>query len=274
LKAFVDGQFYGAELFPLHAALEIDSSRQKFVCAMFDLPPHTAKNLTFALFPVLPGLFMLLRRRASFYNRAQAHDLACVREAFLFDMCRLYPDPSSWTFQLLQMLRHIGVDAYNDIASFPRHLSEVHRLTSDPDAVCFQVIQHTEEKTLSFFRFFPDQATSFSFRAFLSSRSGAEQRFFLLFFTSGLRWRFFQDSSRGSKCPFCSTRFWSWEHFFTCHLCPVHVSVPEVVAMIVLNSWWEITEHLMRAVRIWLSHFDEADLRVKPIDIHDIFASR
>jgi hypothetical protein len=57
-------------------------------------------------------LYMLLRRHASFYHRAQEHDLSCVREAFLFDMCHLYPDPCSCTFQLIQMLRQIGIDIY------------------------------------------------------------------------------------------------------------------------------------------------------------------
>ncbi len=271
VSSFVDGQFYGAELFPLHAALEIDSARQKFVCSCFDLPAHTAKNLTFALFPVLPGLFLLLRRRASFYKRAQVQDLSCVRESFLFDMCQLYPDPCSWTFQLLQMFQQIGIDLYSNVASFPRHLDEIVEATSRPDTFCFTLIQLTDEKTLSFFRCMPDANCMTSFRSFLSSRSCREQNFFLLFFTSGLRWRFFVNSGRGACCPCCQERFWSWEHFLSCQLCPVYVSVPEIHAMIALSSWLEVARHAARATRIWLALFDEIELSTTEACLHGIF---
>jgi hypothetical protein len=56
---------------------------------------------------------------------------------------------------LLQMFRQIGVDVQNDIASFPRHLTEFHRVTADPEAVCFQLVRLSDEKTLSFFSFLP-----------------------------------------------------------------------------------------------------------------------
>jgi hypothetical protein len=44
LQTFVDGQYYGIEHFPMHAALDIDSSRKLFVCTCFNLPSHTAKT--------------------------------------------------------------------------------------------------------------------------------------------------------------------------------------------------------------------------------------
>jgi hypothetical protein len=180
----------------MHAALDIDSSRKLFVCTCFNLPSHTAKTLTYALlFPVLPPLFLLLCRRATFYKRAQEHDLDCVREAFLFDMCQLYPHASSRTFQLLQMLQSIDVELGNDISRFPRQLEEITETTADVEMVCFQVIRFSEEKTLSFFCAMQDFDSSRSFCSFLTLQQVEVQNFVILFLNSGLRWRFFVNSA-------------------------------------------------------------------------------
>jgi hypothetical protein len=256
LQAFVDSQFYGVELLPMHAARDIDTARKLFVCTCFDLPQCTARHLTYVLFPVYPAMFTLIKRRAVFYKRAITHDLPCVREAFLFDMCQLYPHNLSWTLQLLQMVQAIGINLQHDIASFPRVLDEFHDTVSDPDAVAFLFVKNTEEKTLSFFRLFPDVATAISFRKFISMRSVSCQNFLLLFLSSGLRWRFFIDSRRGSTCPKCGAGFWSWEHFFSCPCFPVRVSVPEITAMAVLGAWDEILSHVRRVSLLWLDSFD------------------
>jgi hypothetical protein len=151
LQCFVDSQFYGAELFPLHTALNIETSRKIFTCTCFNLPSKSAWNLTYALFPVMPALYMLLKRRASFYKRAQNHDLACVREAFLFDMYHLYPNKLSWCFQLEQMLKTIGVDMCGDIASFPGHLAEFDETMVDAERVCFFVYSAFRQEDAIFF---------------------------------------------------------------------------------------------------------------------------
>jgi hypothetical protein len=207
------------------------------------------------------------KRRASFYKRAQTHDLACVPEAFLFDMCQLYPNKLSWCFQLEQMLKTIGVDMRGDIASFPRHLAEFDETMIDPERVCFLCIQHSDEKTLSFFRLMPNVDGAASFRTFLSSRSSRERNFLLLFLTSGLRWRIFTEARRGSSCPFCSNHFWSWEHFCSCSLCPVRFSVPEMTALVSLNLWDEIAAHVIRVT----SCFDRAELALTSDDLVGIF---
>jgi hypothetical protein len=271
LQSFVDSQFYGAELFPLHMSLQIDAARKKFVCTCFDLPSHTARNLTYALFPVMPALFMLIKRRAKFYKRAQVHDLECVREAFLFDMSHMYPHKLSWCFQLEQMFRAIGVDLNHDIAAFPRFLEEFDQIMTDPRQICFHCIRNSNEKTLSFFRLFPDVDAASSFRTFLSLRCAQEQNFLILFLTSGLRWRFFTHSHRGTTCPLCLAHYWSWEHFVSCPLCPVRTSVPEITAMVVLQSWGEIASHVRRVVQIWISCFDDSVLNVKASDIIHLF---
>jgi hypothetical protein len=238
---------------------------------IFDLPAHTARNLTYVLLPIMPALFMLIKRRAVFYKRALGHDLGCVQEAFLFDMCQLYPHKSSWCFQLEQMFRAIGVDFLGDIASFPRHLTEFDETTSDPRRISFQSIRFSEEKTLSFFRLMPDLDTADSFRSFLSSRRCDEQNFFLLFFTSGFRWRFFVETHRGSHCPHCSAHFWSWEHFMSCHLCPVRVSVPEISAMVALKRWDKIATHMRRVCLTWMSYFATDVLLTDPASVVTLF---
>jgi hypothetical protein len=268
----VDSQYYGAELFPLHGALQIESTRKLFVCTLFNLPSGTARNLTYALFPVMPALFMLLKRRASFYKRAQTHDLACVREAFLFDLCHLYPDKRSWCFQLEQMLKMIGVDLQGNISSFPRHLTDFDETVTDPNRVCFWCIKHSEEKTLSFFRLMNDVDAAISFRAFLSTRSCKEQDFLLLFLTSGFRWRFFAAAGRGSSCPLCHVPFWSWEHFCSCPMCPVRFSVPEMTALVTLTLWDEIAKHVVSVILTWLSCFDPSELALTTADLCDLFA--
>jgi hypothetical protein len=271
LQAFVDSQFYGIELFPLHVALDVDKARKIFLCSCFELPTSTATALTYALLPVMPPLFMMLKRRATFYRRALVHDLSCVREAFLFDMCHLYPHKSSWTFQLVQMLKSIDVDILHDISSFPRHLEEFDDVMKDVNLICFHRIRFSEEQTLSFFRSMPDVSVAVSFRLFLSSCSIKEQNFFILFFSSGLRWRFFCESRRGSCCPFCRDSFWSWEHFLSCQLQPVRVSVPEITAMTVLCAWREIAQHAKRVTLIWLSNFPAHELQLKSDEIMTLF---
>lgn len=267
MQAFVDSQFYGLELLPMHVARDIDIARKLFVCTCFNLPTSTSRNLTYALFPVLPAMYMLIKRRAVFYKRALNHDLSCVQEAFLFDMCQLYPHHLSWTLQLTQMFQAIGVDFTHDIASYPRHLDLFHETMTDPDLVSFIFIQNSDDKTLSFFRLMPDARVSASFRAFLSRRQAACQCFLLLFLTSGLRWRFFKETRRGSSCPKCGTRFWSWEHFLSCPCFPVRVSVPEFVAMVVLGAWDEILTHIRRVCILWLESFDASLLGISCSDV-------
>jgi hypothetical protein len=101
-------------------------------------------------------------------------------------MCQLYPSKLSGCFQLEQMLKSIGVDMHGDIASFPRHLAEFDKTMVDPERVCFLCVQHSDEKTLSFFRLMSNIDSAASFRSFLSSRNSREQNFLLLFLTSGL----------------------------------------------------------------------------------------
>jgi hypothetical protein len=198
------------------------------------------------------------------------HDLACVREAFLFDLCQLYPHKSSWTFQLIQLFRAIDVKI-TDVAAFPRHLSEFEAAMGDVKLICFHIITHSEDKTLSFFRIMPDIGTAASFRSFLSTCKAKEQNLLLLFLTSGLRWRFFQCSSRGSCCPLCQAQFWSWEHFLSRPMQPVRTSVPEFVAMVNLKCWHELAIHVKRVVLIWLSLFGIDELRMFASDVDPLF---
>jgi hypothetical protein len=272
MQCFVDSQFYGIELFPLKTAQNIDAARKVFLCTYFSLPRSTANNLVYAIFPVMPAVYLLLKRRASFYERALVHDLECVREAFLFDMCQLYPNDASWTFQLIAEIFHdIGIDIRNDISSFPRHLREFNDMMTDPELICFHCIRLSEEKTLSFFRFFPDVLTACSFRDFLSTLRPAEQDFLLLFVTSGLRWRFFISSARGSTCPCCCAHYWSWEHVFSCPMVPVRSSAAELIAMIVLSSWAEVCGAIKRTTLTWLSRFPDSELSLHGSDLFLLF---
>jgi hypothetical protein len=271
MQCFVDSQFYGLELFPLLAAEQMDTARKVYMCTLFNLPRCTAKNLVCVVFPAMPSVYVLLKRRASFYERALAHDIECVREAFLFDMCQFYPDNASWTAQLVQIFDAIGVDLRNDISSFPRHLRDFNEIMTDPEVICFHCVRYSDEKTLSFFRAFPDVLTATSFRTYLSSLRPAEQELLLLFLSSGLRWRFFISSSRGSSCPCCGTSFWSWEHFLSCPQVPVHSCVAELIALGVLSSWHEVSAVIKRTVLSWLSLFRDTDLALHSAEIQTFF---
>ncbi len=123
-------------------------------------------------------------------------------------------------------------------------------------------IQHTDDKTLSFFRLMPDARVSASFRLFLSNMRADCQNFLLLFFTSGLQWHFFADSRRGSSCPKCGARFWSWEHFLSCPCFPVRVLVPEFTAIVVLGACNEILSHVRRVCILWLESFNADSLGI------------
>jgi hypothetical protein len=170
------------------------------------------------------------------------------------------------------MLQAIDIDLGNDISRFPRQLDEIVETLTDVEMVCFQVVKFSEEKTLSFFRAMADVDSARPFSSFLSSRSAEEQNFVIIFLTSGLRWRFFIHGARGTLCPLCSEHFCLWEHFLSCPMCPVGVSVLEFIAMVTLNVWDEIVDHVKRVVLLWLRHFDEAELQLKPVDILRIFS--
>ncbi len=235
---YVDGQFYGLELLPLHTAQQLDVARKLFMCSTFQLPKSTARNLVYVLFPVMPSLFLLLKRRWSFYSRAQSHDVAAVRDAFSFDATRLYPHSGSWAFQTMQMLRELGL--YVTVNDHVRLLERVCLNLNDVDQICFDHVSTTSEKTLSFFRLFRDVDTARSFRAFLSSQAEYTQNFMLLFFTSGLRWRFFSRSGRGCHCSACAAHFWSWEHFLSCPVVIGATLVPRLRVFVTSAAWDDI----------------------------------
>jgi hypothetical protein len=173
--------------------------------------------------------------------------------------------------QLVQIFEAIGVDVRSDVSTFPRHLREFDEIMTDPDLICFHCVRLSDEKTLSFFRSFPDAATAASFRTFLSSLSSREQDFLLLFLSSGLRWRFFTTASRGSSCPCCQHSFWSWEHFLSCSQVPVSSSVAELIALCVLSSWDEVCDTIKRVALTWLSFFPDADCQLRRSDVVSLF---
>jgi hypothetical protein len=205
-------------LLPLPIAAEIDRARKIFTCVTFDLPTCTSRVLTYVLFPSVPPVFLLAKRRLAFYKRAQDHDLDCVKECFLFDMTFLYPHDSSWVAQTRVILEELDVTFDDRRMNFVECLEKVTSATRDVEGLCFRHVRESEDKTLSFFRIFPNPATARDFRSFLSTLPFPAQDLLILFLSSGLRWRYFQDSSRGTACPLCSCHFWSWEHFLQCRL--------------------------------------------------------
>jgi hypothetical protein len=120
MQAFVDSQFYGLELLPMHAASDVESARKLFVCTCcFEVPPSTLRNLTYALFP---AMFTLIKRHAVFFKRATGHDIDCVRKPFFFFTCANFirmtsPGPFSCvkclkplvsTFPTMSLLSHVS----------------------------------------------------------------------------------------------------------------------------------------------------------------------
>jgi hypothetical protein len=261
LQTYVDGQFYGVELLPLATANDIDSARKLFMCTLFQLPCKTAKNLVYVLFPVRPSLFLMLHRRWRFYARAQEHDLSAVKDAFLFDSTKLYPNPCSWSFQTAQMLHELGVTVDHGRLDFASKLEEVCLNLADVEDVCFIHVRRSREKTLSFFRTFPTLEVARSFRAFLSTLTPATQTFILLFLTSGLRWRFFAEARRGCECPCCAAHFWSWEHFLSCQVVTCDRR-QFFIHLAEAGQWDGILSEARAIISRWCSFFDDSELSV------------
>jgi hypothetical protein len=189
---------------------------------------------------------------------AQSHDIVAVRDAFLFDSTRLYPDTASWAFQTMQMLRELGL--FVTVSNHVDLLERVNSNLTDVDQVCFDHVATSSEKTLSFFRLFRDVDMARSFRAFLSSQSEETQNFLLLFFTSGFRWRFFTRSNRGSCCPACRARFWSWEHFFSCSRVTGVTLVPRIRHMVDMAAWGDICRTTRVVTTRWKQAFTHDSL--------------
>ncbi len=272
LQSFVDGQFYGLELLALPVAHEIERARKIFVCETFNLPSSTARNLVFVVFPVVPSVFLLAKRRLAFYKRAQEHDLHCVKEAFLFDMTYLYPHQSSWTAQLSIILEELGLKMDERRMNFVELCEKAVRATADVEDLCFRHVRSSGDKTLSFFRIFPDAATARDFRTFLSTLPAAAQDFLLLFLSSSLRWRFFKVSGRGKQCPLCRCGFWSWEHFLQCRTANLQGTLfAEFTTMAQQGDWDGIVNTVQVVVSVWARRFRPEDLLFSPDDIRTLF---
>jgi hypothetical protein len=259
IQTYVDGQFYGLELLPLATANNIDSARKLFMSTVFQLPSKTARNLVYVLFPVRPSLFLMLHRRWKFYTRAQSHDLKEVRDAFLFDQTKLYPNKLSWSFETVQLLKELGVNADHGRLNFTARLEEVCLNLSDVEDVCFIHVQKSHEKTLSFFRTFPSVDVARSFRFFLSGQTQRTQTFLLLFLTCGLRWRFFSNSRRGCECPCCGALYWSWEHFLSCRVV-TQDRTRTFLLFAAREQWTEVLHETRTIVSRWCSFFCHDEL--------------
>jgi hypothetical protein len=240
---------------------------------MQNVPIGTARNLVYVVFSVLPPLFLMTKRRLAFYKRAQTHDLRCVQEAFLFDMTHLFPHDSSWTAQLYAILSELGLTVDTQRMNFVELCEKVIEATVDVDDLCFRHIRASEEKTLSFFRIFPNAATARDFRNFLSTRSAAAQNFLLLFLSSGLRWRFFRVSSRGRCCPLCRYSFWPWEHFLQCRALDMRSTLfHECAAAAFTGDWTGLVDGVRVVTRVWASRFDPGLISFTPDAIDAMFS--
>lgn len=140
-------------------------------------------------------------------------------------MSFLYPHQSSWTRQTAIILEELNISFDERRMNFVEGLDKAARATVDVELLCFRHVMCSTEATLSFFRIFPDPATARDFRTFLSSQAPEAQVLLILFLSSGLRWRFFRDSSKGHRCPLCSWSFWSWEHFLQCPAVPLRLTL-------------------------------------------------
>jgi hypothetical protein len=198
----------------------------------------------------------MAKRRFAFFSRAQNHDLKCVKESFLFDLTHLYPHQDSWTAQTVAILRTLGVHVDERRLNIHDCLEKVTAATRDVELLCFRHVKTADDKTLSFFRIFPDPATARDFRTFLSSLEADVQDLLVIFLSSGMRWRFFSTASRGVCCPLCSFSFWSWEHFLQCPRTNQRVTLYlEFLAAATEGNWMGIAEGVRDVLKTWIGLF-------------------
>ncbi len=274
MQSFVEGQFYGLELLTLPVASEIERARKMFMCEIFQLPTSTARNLVFVLFPCVPAVFLLAKRRLAFYKRAQDHQLDCVKESFLFDMTFFFPHQLSWTMQTSVILEELGITLDKRRMNLVECLETAVAPMRDIEELCFCHVRLLTEKTLSFFRLFPDAATARDFRTFLSGLGPRLQDLLILFLSSGLRWPFFRNPGKGDRCPLCACSFWSWEHFYQCprlripaRLFPVFTSAAQS------GDWGGILESVRLVLPIWAERFPREEILYPASTLEDIFRS-
>ena len=250
----------------MQVGYSIEKARKLFLCATFDLPMSSSLNLCYVILPSLPPNFLLLRRKLSFLRRAANHDLECVSDAIAFDRAYLFPNNISWHSQLFRLLKELMPSLDLGHVNFLLELEKIEACTNDMNLVCFYHVLSSPDKTLSFFRLFQDVEAAVSFRTFFSTLRETQQNTFLLFLSSGLRWRFFVSTPAKSPCPCCQNHFWSWEHFFSCLQMPVQISLTNFVDLTKRSDWTKIYDNVVSVILLWSSIFDQA-LLVRSCDV-------
>ncbi len=152
-------------------------------------------------------------------------------------------------------------------------LARVAGTTNDVELLCFRFVKTTDDKTLSFFRIFPDPATARDFRPFIFSLSADVQDLMILFLSSGMRWHFFSSASRGVCCPLCSCSFWSWEHFLQCHHTGQLVTLYlEFLAAATEGNWLGIAEGVRDVMKVWVRLFSRDAIKWNSNQIDAMFS--
>ncbi len=89
-------------------------------------------------------------------------------------MTFLHPHDSSWTAQTIVILQDLGIQVDTRKMDVASCLEKAFAATKNVEELCFDHVLTSEEKTLSFFRIFPNATTARDLRNFLTTlRAGS-----------------------------------------------------------------------------------------------------
>jgi hypothetical protein len=172
------------------------------------------------------------------------------------------------------ILNDLGIAFDERRMNFVDGLEQATRATADVELLCFRYVKSSEEATLTFFRIFLDPATARDFRSFISNQTADAQCFILQFLSSGLRWRFFHEASRGKHCPLCGCSFWSWEHFLQCPASGQSSTLfLEFSAAAYQGDWLGVCAGIREVLLRWVAALYDQPLLVTEFRVKRIFDS-
>jgi hypothetical protein len=253
-NAFVQAQFYAIEILPPSIASHIQQARSSYLRALFKLPRNTPNDLFYVIFPSFIPETLCLKRRLTFFQRALRHDLSCVPAGLIFDLLVMYKRTCGWLYESFLFHRLINPSISFANFDFEQDVQRLVDLMISESTFSYHYIMNSSGECLSFFRLFPSEKASYSFRRALSQLHQSEQHVVLCFASSQLRWTMTTPSC--VSCPLCHRAPWLWEHFLQCavlapSLASRGINFDNFKHAILSSSWEEVFSTVANFLLVW-----------------------